>query len=168
MQIGRRIYYELATGKGIMETGEREGSVFVTPVSEDFSVFPQLSTYTQAQVGYIDLAYGAMPGQWENYGSFTVNTTTLAITVYPRLTVSTSATSIPANGTTQATITATLPTGAADETVNFSVNGGASNGVLSSGGVATLKFTTQVAGTYQIVASSTTHYGNASVFVQGV
>jgi hypothetical protein len=57
MQIGRRIYYELATGNVIQDTGEREGSVVETTTEQDFASYASLAERVPATVGVIELEF---------------------------------------------------------------------------------------------------------------
>jgi hypothetical protein len=58
MQIGRRIYYDLATGNKIIDTGERSGSVVETTQEQDFAAYTALAERVPSTVGVIQLAYG--------------------------------------------------------------------------------------------------------------
>ncbi|SFA83194.1 hypothetical protein SAMN05216312_101762 [Cohnella sp. OV330] len=58
MQIGRRIYYDKATGNLILDTGERSGGVVETTVAQDFATYAALQDRVPATVGIMELAYG--------------------------------------------------------------------------------------------------------------
>jgi hypothetical protein len=58
MNIGRRIYYELATGNVIVDTGERSGSVVETTMEQDFASYAALSARVLETVGLLQLEYG--------------------------------------------------------------------------------------------------------------
>lgn len=58
MQIGRKIYYDKATGNVIQDTGERSGSVVETTVAQDFASYAALQDRVPATVGIMELAYG--------------------------------------------------------------------------------------------------------------
>lgn len=59
MKIGAKIYYELESGKVILNTGERSGDVLETTSQQDFEIFPELSSKNPDSLGYIQLEYGA-------------------------------------------------------------------------------------------------------------
>jgi hypothetical protein len=65
MNIGRKIYYELATGNIILDTGERQGDVMETTQEQDFQAYTALQPYQQNAVGVLQLAFG------ENQDNFT-------------------------------------------------------------------------------------------------
>jgi hypothetical protein len=58
MQIGRKIYYELATGNVIQDMGEREGSVIETTQEQDFAAYVSLAERVPATVRFIQLEFG--------------------------------------------------------------------------------------------------------------
>lgn len=58
MDIGRKIYYELATGNVIIDTGERSGSVVETTQDQDFIMYADLQKYQPSAVGVIQCGYG--------------------------------------------------------------------------------------------------------------
>lgn len=58
MQIGRKIYYELATGNVILTIGEREGDVVTTTETQDFAMYSALAPYQQSAVGVMQLTFG--------------------------------------------------------------------------------------------------------------
>lgn len=58
MQIGKRIYYDLATGNVIVDTGERSGSVVETTVEQDFESYAALAERLPSTVGCLQLEYG--------------------------------------------------------------------------------------------------------------
>jgi len=58
MQIGRKIYYDLATGNVIQDTGERSGSVFETTTAQDFVAYASLAERVPETVGCMQLEYG--------------------------------------------------------------------------------------------------------------
>jgi hypothetical protein len=62
VEIGRRIYYELATGNIIQNTGERSGSVVETTQEQDFAAYAALAERVPSTVGVLELAY-AQNGQ---------------------------------------------------------------------------------------------------------
>lgn len=58
MKIGRKIYYDLATGNVIVDTGERSGSVVPTTVEQDFQSYAALAERVPETVGVLELEYG--------------------------------------------------------------------------------------------------------------
>ncbi|XID92492.1 hypothetical protein ACF3MZ_29190 [Paenibacillaceae bacterium WGS1546] len=58
MQIGRRIYYEIATGNIIQNTGERSGNVVETTIEQDFATYSALAGRVPSTVGCMQLEYG--------------------------------------------------------------------------------------------------------------
>lgn len=78
MQIGRKVYYELATGNVILETGERQGDVVTTTKEQDFSFYTALKPYSPNAVGVLQLTFGQ---DAQNFGKypFHVDMTTQAI-----------------------------------------------------------------------------------------
>lgn len=67
MQIGRKIYYELATGNPIQDTGERQGSVIEMTTEEDFASYVALSQRVPSTVGCIQLAFGEQAANFAQY-----------------------------------------------------------------------------------------------------
>ena len=59
MNIGRRIFYEKATGNVIVDTGERSGSVVASTVEQDFEIYTALAARVPDSVGVLELTYGA-------------------------------------------------------------------------------------------------------------
>lgn len=59
-QIGRKIYYDKATGNKLVDTGESEGLVVETTVQQDFEAYTELSERNPETVGVIQLAYGEL------------------------------------------------------------------------------------------------------------
>lgn len=58
MQIGRRIYYDKATGNLLQDTGERSGDVMETTVEQDFEAYAALAERVPETVGCLQLEYG--------------------------------------------------------------------------------------------------------------
>jgi hypothetical protein len=57
-QIGRKVYYELATGNVIVSTSEMSGSVRDTTTEEDFELYVDLQNKNPEAVGCIQLSFG--------------------------------------------------------------------------------------------------------------
>lgn len=75
-QIGRRIYYDKATGNVIVDTGEREGSIIPTTVEQDFNSYSALSERVVDSVGVIELAFGQFSQDFLECNGYRVNPTT--------------------------------------------------------------------------------------------
>lgn len=58
MNIGRRIYYDKATGNIIVDTGERSGHVVPTTIEQDFATYKDLSERVPETVGVLELEFG--------------------------------------------------------------------------------------------------------------
>lgn len=58
MNIGRRIYYEKATGNIILDTGERSGDVVETTIAQDLTSYTLLVARAPESVGCTQLEYG--------------------------------------------------------------------------------------------------------------
>ena len=58
MKIAKKIYYDLATGNVIQETGEMQGSVRETTIDEDFISYTELAKFSKNVVGVIRLEWG--------------------------------------------------------------------------------------------------------------
>jgi len=58
MEIGRKIYYDLATGNVIKDTGERSGSIVETTVEQDFAAYSALVERVPSTVGFLQLECG--------------------------------------------------------------------------------------------------------------
>lgn len=58
MEIGRKIYFDKATGNVLQDCGERQGDVIETTLDQDFQAHTTLQPYQQSAVGVIQLNYG--------------------------------------------------------------------------------------------------------------
>lgn len=58
-EIGRRIYYDNTTGNVILDTGERQGSVFQTTIDYDIEVFKELSQRNRHTFDVLEMPFGA-------------------------------------------------------------------------------------------------------------
>jgi hypothetical protein len=58
MNIPRKIYYELANGNVIVDTGERSGDVVETTTEQDFASYAALAARIPEAVGFLQLEYG--------------------------------------------------------------------------------------------------------------
>lgn len=75
MDLGRKIYYELATGNVILDTGERQGDVVETTESQDWTLYTALQPYQQSAVGVLQLNYGEDATYFQQNYSYSVDIT---------------------------------------------------------------------------------------------
>lgn len=73
MQIGRKLYYDLATGNIIQDTGERSGEVVETTQEQDFAAYRSLAERTPETVGVIELEFGAFREDFGRCNGYRVN-----------------------------------------------------------------------------------------------
>lgn len=74
MEIGRKIYYDKATGNVIIDTGEKVGDVVKTTREQDFASFKVLNERVEETVGMIELEFGQYNVEFrESWGRFRVN-----------------------------------------------------------------------------------------------
>lgn len=67
MQIGRRIYYDKATGNVLVDTGERSGYVVETTIEQDFSAYVALAERVPETVGMLQFQYGEHAENFARY-----------------------------------------------------------------------------------------------------
>lgn len=67
MEIGRKIYFDKATGNVLQDCGERQGWVVETTQDQDFQSYASLQPYQQSAVGMIQLAYGQFSDNFSKY-----------------------------------------------------------------------------------------------------
>lgn len=79
MQIGRRIYFDKATGNVIVDTGERGGHVIETTVEHDFEVYTVLAERVRETVGVLELEYGQYAQDFESCNGYRVNPETIEL-----------------------------------------------------------------------------------------
>jgi hypothetical protein len=73
MEIGARIYYELATGNVILNTGERAGDVVETTREQDFESYKALIERVPESVGMLELEYGQFAEDFAASNGYRVN-----------------------------------------------------------------------------------------------
>jgi hypothetical protein len=78
-QIGRKIYYDKATGNPILDTGERWGAVTETSVDEDFATYAVLQERVRDTVDYIQLEYGQYADDFAQCNGYKVDVATKTI-----------------------------------------------------------------------------------------
>ncbi|MCM3040719.1 hypothetical protein M3201_13530 [Paenibacillus motobuensis] len=79
MQIGKKIYFEKATGNVIVDTGERSGFVRETTQEEDFAAYQALAERVPDTVGCLQLEYGQYSQDFAECNGYRVNPETLEL-----------------------------------------------------------------------------------------
>lgn len=79
MDIGRKIYYDKATGNVILDTGERSGDVRPTTVEQDIASYSVLSKRNRDSFGVIELAFGQYHQDFIQSKGYRVNPQTKVI-----------------------------------------------------------------------------------------
>ncbi|MEK3750075.1 hypothetical protein NYE25_17790 [Paenibacillus sp. FSL E2-8871] len=79
MDIGRKIYYDKATGTVLVDTGERSGLVVETTQEQDFEAYKALAERTPESVGVLELEYGEYREDFGRTNGYWVNPKTLEI-----------------------------------------------------------------------------------------
>lgn len=79
LQIGRRIYYDKATGNVLVDTGERVGFVVPTTIEQDFQTYVALSERVPETVGVLELEYGQYAQDFAECNGYRVNPETQQI-----------------------------------------------------------------------------------------
>jgi hypothetical protein len=78
-RIGRKIYYDKATGNVIVDTGEKTGAVIETTVDQDFETYQALKERVRDTVGVIQLEFGAYAQDFAQCNGYRVNPETLEL-----------------------------------------------------------------------------------------
>lgn len=139
MKLGRRIIYDLETGKILKDTGERQGNVLETTISEDFSEFNPVN------MSYIQLEFGEKYEEIINKGSWKVDVQTKELIIYPFMEFSTSKTIIESDGVDETDLTVIVD----EPNVSFSI--GESKFIIDTiEGVAVFKFSSEAKGKFEI------------------
>ncbi|WCF07554.1 hypothetical protein NDS46_25130 [Paenibacillus thiaminolyticus] len=76
MKIGRRLYFDIATGNVIVDTGERSGSVVETTIDYDIKVYKALSDRNRESFDVIQLEYGQYAEDFATCSGYRVNPAT--------------------------------------------------------------------------------------------
>lgn len=84
MLIGRKIYFEIATGNVVLDTGEREGAVVETTKEQDFESYLALNERNPETVGVIKLDYGQFAEDFAQSNGYRVNPETKQLEFYYR------------------------------------------------------------------------------------
>jgi hypothetical protein len=77
--IGRKVYYDKATGNVIVDTGEMMGAVVETTIDQDFETYQALKERVRDTVGVIQLEYGQYAGDFAQCNGYRVNPETLEL-----------------------------------------------------------------------------------------
>ncbi|MBO9606617.1 MAG: hypothetical protein J7639_11730 [Paenibacillaceae bacterium] len=75
MQIGRKLYYDLATGNIIVDKGDLSGSVVETTQEQDFAAYAALAERVPATVGCIQLAYSDYAQDFATCSGYAIDVT---------------------------------------------------------------------------------------------
>lgn len=73
MKFGRKIYYDMATGNVILETGERQGSVVLTTIEQDIETYKVLSERNRDTFDVLELEYGQYAQDFAESDGYRVN-----------------------------------------------------------------------------------------------
>ncbi|MDG0873931.1 hypothetical protein L5D93_16410 [Paenibacillus thiaminolyticus] len=76
MKIGRRLYFDIATGNVIVDSGERSGNVIETTVEYDITVYKALSERNRETFDVIQLEYGQYDEDFATCSGYRVNPAT--------------------------------------------------------------------------------------------
>lgn len=77
--IGRKIYYDKATGNVIVDTGEMMGAVVETTIDQDFETYQALKERVSDTVGVIQLEFGQYAQDFAECNGYRVNPETLEL-----------------------------------------------------------------------------------------
>jgi hypothetical protein len=85
MKVGRKIYYDLATGTHLVDTGEMD-NVWANPqtVDQDIATFTTLSERNRDTFDVIELPFGAYAQDFAECGGYKVNPTTKELEFAPK------------------------------------------------------------------------------------
>ena len=78
-RIGRRIFFDKATGNVLVDTGERAGFVVPTTVEQDIAAYKDLSERNRETFDYIELPFGAYAQDFAACNGYRVNPETREI-----------------------------------------------------------------------------------------
>jgi hypothetical protein len=79
MKIGRRIFFELATGNVILDKGEMQGSVVPTTIAQDIQNFTILSSRNRDSYDSIELGFGEFGQDFAACNGYRVNPETRSL-----------------------------------------------------------------------------------------
>lgn len=78
-KIGRKIYYDKATGNVILDTGEKMGAVIETTIDQDYETYQALKERVRDTVGVIQLEFGQYAEDFAQCNGYRVNPETLEL-----------------------------------------------------------------------------------------
>lgn len=78
-KIGRKIYYDKATGNVILDTGEKMGAVVETTIDQDIATFTALSERNRDTFDVLQLEYGQYAQDFAECNGYRVNPETLEL-----------------------------------------------------------------------------------------
>ncbi|MEK4715329.1 hypothetical protein [Sporosarcina sp. FSL K6-5500] len=73
MKIGRKIYYDKATGNIVLDTGERQGDVIETTIEQDIAAYTALSERNRGTFDVLELEYGQYAQEFAESNGYRVN-----------------------------------------------------------------------------------------------
>ncbi len=79
MQVGRKIYYDIATGFVLVDTGEFEGAVANSTIDQDVQKYSELSKRNRNTFEVVELPVGAYSEEFMIAKSYRVNVLTKQI-----------------------------------------------------------------------------------------
>ena len=79
MEIGRKIYFDIATGNVLVSIGEMSGYIRETTLQEDFATYKALTERVLETVGVVKLEYGKYAQDFRECNDYRVNPTTLTL-----------------------------------------------------------------------------------------
>lgn len=79
-QIGRKVYYDKATGNVLLITSEMAGDVVETTTEQDFATYTELKDRVPDTVGVIQLQYGELADSFSRMASVRVENGELIFT----------------------------------------------------------------------------------------
>lgn len=74
-QIGRKLYFDLAVGNVLVDTGERMGNVVETTQEQDFEAYAVLTERLPETVGCLQLAFGDFAQDFAECNGFMIDVT---------------------------------------------------------------------------------------------
>lgn len=72
-RIGRKIFYEIATGNVLIDTGERQGFVKETTVDQDVMAYKELYSRVRESFSVIELPFGAYVKDFAECDGYRIN-----------------------------------------------------------------------------------------------
>lgn len=79
MEIGRKLYFEIATGNVLVDTGERSGFVVPTSIEDDILTYKKLSERNRDTFDVIEFEYGQYAQDFAESNGYRINPETKQI-----------------------------------------------------------------------------------------